>query len=125
MMCGNFFCASNDDQTQIQHLSAHVETFHKETSEEQLLPVYYSPATKDTPDAVFRTAAEISARLSFLGNIRQPMALSVLGRLLICHHFVSVRLHGGIRGYFVIEHTNNQADTRRMVEQNKQEQDTF
>ncbi|MCQ2342676.1 MAG: virulence-associated E family protein [Paludibacteraceae bacterium] len=64
------------DQEQIQELAPHVESFHKETSEEQLLPVYYAPASKDTPDAVFRTAAEISARLSYLGNIRQPMALS-------------------------------------------------
>lgn len=26
---------------------------------------------------------EISARLSFLGNIRQPMALNILGRILV------------------------------------------
>ena len=92
---------------------------------EQLLPVFYEPATKDTPDAVFRTAAEISARLSFLGNIRQPMELRQLGKLLSCHHFVSVRVHGGIRGFFVIEHTHNQADARKIVEQYNQERDTF
>ena len=113
------------NQRRIQTLSEHVETFHKETSEEQLLPVFYEPATKDTPDAVFRTAAEISARLTFLGNIRQPMELRQLGKLLSCHHFVSVRVHGGIRGFFVIEHTHNQADARKIVEQYNQERDTF
>ncbi|MBQ0118967.1 MAG: hypothetical protein KBS42_04325 [Bacteroidales bacterium] len=73
------------------------------------------PATKDTPNAVFRTAAEISARLSFLGNIRQPMALSVLGRLLICHHYLPLKTTGGKRGYFVVEKTNNQQDMKDII----------
>ena len=66
---------------------------------------------------LFRTAAEISARLSFLGNIKQPMALSVLGHLFNCHNFVSVRIGGGKRGYFVVEHTNNQQDAQKIIEE--------
>lgn len=103
------------DQDCIRTLSEHVETFHKETSEEQLLPVYYSPATKDTPDAVFRTAAEISARLSFLGNIRQPMELRQLGKILSCHSFMPLKTTRGKRGYFVVEHTNNQQDMKDII----------
>ncbi len=98
-------------------LAPHVESFHKETSEEQLLPVFYEPATKDTPDAVFRTAAEISARLSFLGNIRQPMALSVLGRMLVQQGYLPIKLPGGKRGCFVLEHTNTQADIQNILKE--------
>ncbi|MCQ2310330.1 MAG: hypothetical protein MJZ64_01075 [Paludibacteraceae bacterium] len=83
-------------------------TVYEKTSEEQLLPVYYEPATKDTPNAVFRTAAEISARLSFLGNIRQPMELRQLGKLMSAKGFVQVRVgHSGKRGHIVSELTNN------------------
>lgn len=105
------------DQERIQSLAEHVESFHKETSEEQLLPIFYSPATKDTPDAVFRTAAEISAKLSYEGNIRQPMELRQLGRLLSCHSFMPLKITGGKRGYFVVEHGNSQADARKIVEE--------
>ena len=105
------------DQDRIRTLSGHVESFHKETGEEQLLPVYYEPATKDTPNAVFRTAAEISARLSYLGNIRQPMAINVLGRMLVQQGYPPIKLSGGKRGYFVVEHTNTQADMKNILKE--------
>ena len=105
------------DQEQIQHLSEHVESFHKETSEEQLLPVFFEPATKDTPNAVFRTAAEISARLTFLGNIRQPIPINVLGRMLVQQGYLPIKLPGGKRGYFVLEHTNTQADIQNILKE--------
>lgn len=66
---------------------------------------------------VFRTAAEISARLSFLGNIKQPMALQALGKMLTCHSYMSLRTTGGKRGYFVVEHTNNQKDAQKIIEE--------
>ncbi|MCQ2339650.1 MAG: virulence-associated E family protein [Paludibacteraceae bacterium] len=106
------------DQERIQSLAEHVESFHKETSEEQLLPIFYSPATKDTPDAVFRTAAEISAKLSYEGNIRQPMSLTALGKLLTASGFVPKRFgHAGTRGYIVTELSNNQVVAHERVSQ--------
>ena len=103
------------DQEQIQHLSEHVESFHKETSEEQLLPVFFEPATKDTPNAVFRTAAEISAKLTYEGNIKKPMELRQLGKLLSCHSFMPLKTTGGKRGYFVIERSNGQEYTKDII----------
>ena len=65
---------------------------------------------------MFRTAAEISAKLSYEGNIRQPMALTALGKLLTASGYVSKRVgHAGIRGYIVKELSHNQADARNRV----------
>lgn len=95
------------DTDDVLALEQHTETFHRETGEEQLLPVYYSPATLDTPNAVFRTTAEISAKLTWQGNIRKPMSLAALGRLLTAQGFAQKRLHGGMRGYIVVENQRN------------------
>ena len=101
------------DTQDIRTMETHVSSFKVESNEEQLLPVFYEPATKDTPDAVFRTAAEISAKLTYEGNIKKPMELSKLGRLLSALGYCQRRIgHGGIRGYIVIEHTNNQSDAK-------------
>ena len=47
------------------------------------------------------------------------MALSVLGRMLNCHNYLPQKVGGGKRGYFVVEHSNNQADARKIVEDYK------
>ena len=107
------------DTDDIRALEAHTESFHRETSEEQLLRVFYSPATLEDSNAVFRTTAEISATLSWRGNIRHPMALQALGRLLQSQGFSQKRLTGGTRGYLVIEHgqtIENDNRRRRLVE---------
>ena len=57
----------------------------------------------------------VSARLSYLGNIRQPMAINVLGRLLNCHSYLPLKTTGGKRGYFVVEHANNQQNAKDII----------
>ena len=107
------------DTDDIRAMESHTESFHRETSEEQLLRVFYSPATLEDSNAVFRTTAEISATLSWRGNIRHPMALQALGRLLQSQGFSQKRLTGGTRGYLVIEHgqtIENDNRRRRLVE---------
>ena len=98
------------DTDDIRAMENYTETFHRETSEEQLLEVFYSPANLDTQGAVLRTAAEISAKLTWQGNIRKPMSLQQMGRLLSARGFVQKRIHGGTRGYLVIEHQRNMVE---------------
>ena len=96
------------DTDDIRAMESYTETFHRETSEEQLLEVFYSPANLDTQGAVLRTAAEISAKLTWQGNIRKPMSLSALGRLLSAHGFIQKRVgHNRVRGYLVVENQRN------------------
>ena len=66
---------------------------------------------------MFRTAAEISAKLTYEGNIKKPMDLRTLGKLLSANGYCQHRIgHGGIRGYIVIEHTNNQSDAKSRIQ---------
>ena len=58
--------------------------------------------------AVLRTVAEISAKLTWQGNIRHPMDLRSLGKLLSAEGFEQRRLgHNGRRGYLVVENQRN------------------
>ena len=95
------------DTDDIRALEQHTESFHRETSEEQLLRVFYTPATLETQGAVLRTAAEISAKLTWQGNIKHPMSLQQLGRLLSLNGFEQKRITGGVRCYIVIENQRN------------------
>jgi len=110
------------DSEDVRALEDHVESFRRMTSEEDLLPVYYSPASLDDSGAVFRTTAEISAYLTWKGNVRHPMSLQSLGRLLQARGFTQKRLTGGIRGYIVIEKTQNMETDRHRIEQVKEEE---
>ena len=96
------------DTDDIRALEQHTESFHRETSEEQLLPVFYTPATLETQGAVLRTAAEISAKLTWQGNIKHPMSLQQLGRLLSAEGFTQIRYgKNRTRGYLVVENQRN------------------
>ena len=111
------------DTDDIRAMESHTESFHRETSEEQLLRVFYSPATLEDSNAVFRTTAEISATLSWRGNIRHPMALAALGRLLVQAGFTSKRMAGGgPRGFLVLEHQRNMADDQKQIKAIKEQE---
>ena len=57
---------------------------------------------------VFRTTAEISANLVFRGNIKHPMDLRALGRVMSAMGYVSKRLgKTRARGFLVIENQVN------------------
>ena len=104
------------DTDDIRKLEPHTESFHRETGEEQLLSVFYSPATLDDTNAVFRTTAEISATLTWRGNIRHPMSLAALGKLLVQAGFTSKRMAGGgPRGYIVLEKPHNLVADQQVI----------
>lgn len=106
-----WFCI---DET--RRLARHVDSFMIETSEEQLLPVYFEPCPAGTPGAVLLTVAEISAKLTNYGNIKKPMALSHLGRLLTRMGFISKRTNGnGPRGYIVLENNTDRINSKRKL----------
>ena len=96
------------DTEDIRSLESHTESFHRETSEEQLLPIYYTAVPASNESAVFRTTAEISANLVFRGNIKHPMDLRALGRVMSAMGYVSKRLgKTRARGFLVIENQVN------------------
>ena len=97
-------------------LEQHRQQFMKETNEEQLIPVYYEPVNLDYNGAVLRTTAEISARLTLRGNIKQPMSLNNLGKLLHSQGFQQVKRHGYPK-YIVRELENDAADKQREISQ--------
>ena len=96
------------DTEDIRSLESHTESFHRETSEEQLLPIYYTAVPSSDEAAVFRTTAEISAQLVYHGNIKRPMDLRALGRVMSAMGYVSKRLgKTRARGFLVIENQVN------------------
>ena len=89
---------------EIQQLTTHVDTFMVETSEEQLIPVYFDIAHPGQEGAIFLTTAELKARLTNLGNLKNPMEIRQLGQLLKKLGFNSVRMgHHSLRGFLVKE----------------------
>ena len=96
------------DTDDIRALETHTESFRRETSEEQLLPIYYTAVPSSNESAVFRTTAEISAQLVYHGNIKHPMDLRALGRVMSAMGYVSKRLgKTRARGFLVIENQVN------------------
>lgn len=101
---------------EIHSLSNHVDRFMVETNEEQLLPVYFTPARPGAQGCVFLTVAEISARLIQWGNIRHPMDIRQLGTLLKKLNFMQIRNgHNGTRGYLVIENSAESINAQRKL----------
>ena len=72
------------------------------------MPIYYTAVPSSDEAAVFRTTAEISANLVFRGNIKHPMDLRALGRVMSAMGYVSKRLgKTRARGFLVIENQVN------------------
>ena len=102
------------DQDRIRTLSGHVESFMTESNEEELLPIYFAPAQAGETGAKFMTTAELSARLSCLGNLRNPLSIRKLGELLRKIGYQQVK-HGKLRviGYIVRELDTHTLDENR------------
>ncbi len=85
-----------------------------ESNEEELLPIYFAPAQAGETGAKFMTTAELSARLAFLGNLRNPLSIRKLGELLRKIGYQQVK-HGKlrVRGYVVRELDTNTLDENR------------
>ena len=100
----------------IHSVASHVEDFMVETSEEQLLPVYFSPCQPGTAGAQFLTVAEISAKLTLYGTIRRPMDIRQLGALLRKMGYTQRREGRGLRrGYLVQEKSAESINAERKL----------
>ncbi len=97
------------DNADIRALETHTRRFLCTRNEEELLPLYFSPTDPSDSDALFLTASEMHAKLTFAGDIRRPMPLNKFGELLRRSGFCQKRLHGGRRGY-VVKTIDNQFD---------------
>lgn len=101
----------------IKSLEAHVETFMVPTSEEELIPIYYSPARMEDAGSKFLTLAEISAKIVSYGCLKKSPDPRRLGAIMTKLGFKSERIgHGGRRGYYVHEHTQSEIDQMRHPE---------
>ena len=98
----------------IEAMESHVESFHVESNEEQLLPVYFAPANPGDNGAVFMTAAEISAKLVDYGSIKKPLALNKLGTVLRKAGYTPRKAHGGRHGFVV--YIRQDIDNQRKIE---------
>ena len=106
----------------IEAMESHVESFHVEINEEQLLPVYFQPANPGDNGAVFMTTAEISQRLIDYGSIRRPLPLNKLGAVLKKLGYCPRRNgHNRTRGYvvLVVQDIDNQ---RKIAAQDAEEE---
>ena len=107
------------DLDEIKGLEEHVEGFMEETSEGQLIPVYFAvptPGQEEAGNAIFLTLAEISAKLTVWGAIRRPLSLRQLGKVMTKQGFRCVRRGNGKQtGYLVIEKTSTFIEAERKL----------
>ena len=105
------------DEADIHALEQHVDTFMILTSEEELIPIYYSPARLEDAGSVFLTLAEISAKISTYGNLKKNPDPRRLGAIMTKLGFKKERKgHNSTRGYYVHEHSQAEIDRQRHPE---------
>ena len=105
------------DLDDINSLEHHVDAFMVPTSEEELIPLYYSPAKLEDAGSTFLTLAEISAKIVSFGCLKKNPDPRRLGAIMTKLGFKSERIgHGGRRGYYVYEHTQSEIDQMRHPE---------
>ena len=78
---------------------------------------------KSKVESEFRTTAEISANLVFRGNIKHPMDLRALGRVMSAMGYVSKRLgKTRARGFLVIENQVNSSTALALAQKIRAEE---
>lgn len=101
------------DLDEINTLKEHVETFMITPNEEELIPIYFSPAKLEDAGSTFLTLAEISAKIVAFGNLKKTPDPRRLGTIMTKLGFEKSRNgHNSTRGYYVREHT--QSDIERL-----------
>ena len=101
----------------IQQLEEHVESFMIPTNEEQLVPLYFSPAQAEDPGSVFLTLAEISAKITIYGNLKKNPEPRRLGAIMTKLGYQKERNgHNRTRGYYVRENTQSEIERMRHPE---------
>ena len=102
------------DLDDIQVLEQHVDEFMIPTNEEQLIPIYFSPARMTDAGAKFLTLAEISAKITMYGNLKKNSEPRRLGAIMTKLGFVRERKgHDCRRGYYVREHLQTEIEQMR------------
>lgn len=95
------------DEADIKLLERHVDEFMVPTSEEELIPIYYSPARLEDTGSKFLTLAEIAAKIVAYGNLKKSPDPRRLGAIMTRLGFVKERKgHDKRTGYYVFEHTS-------------------
>ena len=99
------------DLDDINSLEHHVDAFMVPTSEEEIIPLYYSPAKLEDAGSTFLTLAEISAKIVSFGCLKKNPDPRRLGAIMTKLGFVKSRSgHNSTRGYYVREHTQSEID---------------
>ena len=99
---------------EIDTLKAHVEDFMVPTSEEQLIPTYFSPAQEGEAGATFLTGPEIWAKISVFGNLKKAPDPRQMGNILKRLGYKPERRgHKHRTGYWVREHLQSEIDQIR------------
>ena len=99
------------DLDDISNLEQHVEAFMIPTSEEELIPLYYSPAKLEDAGSTFLTLAEISAKIVSLGCLKKNPEPRRLGAIMTKLGFEKDRKgHNKRTGYYVREHTQSEIE---------------
>ena len=81
------------------------------TSEEELIPIYYSPARLEDAGSKFLTLAEIAAKIVAYGNLKKSPDPRRLGAIMTKLGFERTRNgHNRTRGYYVREHSQSEID---------------
>ncbi len=102
------------DTADTDAMEQHVTEFMIPTSEEQLIPLYYSPASDSEPGAKFLTLAEISAKITGAGNLKKNPDPRRLGAIMTKLGFLKERKgHDNRRGYWVREHLQIEIEQMR------------
>ncbi len=105
------------DLDDIHTLESHVETFMIPTSEEDLIPLLFSPAKLEDNFSKFLTLAEISAKIMSYGNLKKAPDNRKLGAIMTKLGYEKERKgHDNRCGYYLREHTPEEMEKLRHPE---------
>ena len=101
----------------IQSLEEHVDGFMIPSCEEELIPVYFSPAEMEDAGSKFLTMAEIAAKIVAYGNLKKSPEPRRLGSIMAKLGFKKTRIgHERRTGYYVNEHQITEIERMRHPE---------
>ena len=99
------------DLDDISYLEQHVEAFMIPTNEEELIPLYFSPAKMEDAGSVFLTLAEISAKIVSFGCLKKNPEPRRLGAIMTKLGFKKERKgHDKRTGYYLREHLQTEIE---------------